>query len=141
MISWLFLMPLLRVVVAPIWSLWMSTTVKLTTPVEAYGEVLSEITFRKPVGKDLRKTGLPNKTTTNEDGVQVNHVDMEVMAKLMVLLGSVPMGAIDSLSMQDFLACSSAVSDFFGQSEAPTKTSSTGSTISHGNGSAIQKPS
>lgn len=115
------------------------STVKLTTPIEAYGEKVTEITFRAPVGKDLRKTGLPNKMTIN-DGVQENHIDMEVMAKLMELLGSIPASAVDALSMTDFLKCSEAVSDFFGQSGAPA-TSLNGTTMSPGSGGSIPKPS
>jgi Phage tail assembly chaperone proteins, E, or 41 or 14 len=117
----------------------MTTTVKLTTPVEAYGDQITEITFRPPTGKDIRKTGLPN-NTVQEEGVTVSRVDMEAIAKLIILLGNVPSGTVDAMTIVDYMACAKAVSDFFGTSEE-TKTSSRDITTSPGSGASTRKKS
>jgi hypothetical protein len=47
---------------------------------------------------------------------------MEAIAKLIILLGNVPSGTVDAMTIVDYMACAKAVSDFFGTSEE-TKTS------------------
>jgi hypothetical protein len=108
--------------------------VKLTQPVDAYGETLHELTFREPTGKDIRKTGIPQKSS-EEDGVTYTHTDMDVVGKLIVVLGNVPPGTVDKLCLSDFLACSRAINRFFGLAVV-TETSSEDSTTSPGDGSA-----
>jgi hypothetical protein len=101
------------------------TVVKLTKPVDAYGDQIHEITFRPPTGKDIRKTGLPSMATT-EDGITTTRTDMEAMAKLVVVLGNVPLSTFDAMALPDIMKCSETIMSFFTES-GEIKTSSTDS--------------
>jgi hypothetical protein len=102
------------------------TIIKLTKPIEAYGEKVTEINLREPTGADLQKTGAPFKTS-EEEGITFQHIDMAIVGKLIVQLGNLPAGSVGTLSLPDFLACSRAINAFFGVSAA-TPTSSIDST-------------
>jgi hypothetical protein len=103
------------------------TVVKLNKPVNAYGDPITEVTIRAPTGKDIRKTGLPHTAVKQDDGTIVNRVDMEAMAKLIVLLGNIPMSSVDEMSYADLMLCAGAVSAFL-EDSPETSTSSTDTT-------------
>lgn len=118
------------------------TTVTLKHPVEAYGETVTTLTFRPPIGKDIRKCGMLFYVEEGDDAVSKarNHVDMDAAAQYMVLLGNVPPSTIDNLNRLDFMECLKAITGFFGEPDGPT-ISLPDTTTSRGNGSSIPKPS
>lgn len=91
-------------------------TVKLTEPIMAHGEKMTELTIRAPTGKDARIHGVP---------YQVGHggaliIDGDAMSRLLVDLCQVPLSSIDSLSFQDWNAAMQAVLGFTGPAQAET---------------------
>jgi Phage tail assembly chaperone proteins, E, or 41 or 14 len=102
------------------------TTIKLQTPVEAYGEKVHEITLREPTGKDIRKAGVPFRSWQDENGTTYNGADPQAVATLVALMGNIPPSAVDQLSAPDWLACMEGVTSYFnradGQAESTTAT-------------------
>jgi Phage tail assembly chaperone proteins, E, or 41 or 14 len=114
--------------------------VKLKQPIEAYGDTVTEITFREPTGKDIRKCGVMFKSWTDESGVVCNGADAEAVARSISHLGNLPMGAVDALSAHDFMECMQAVTSFFSDADGPD-TRLTGFMTSPGNGALSPKAS
>ena len=74
-------------------------TVSLRFPVEAHGETIDAITFRRPTGGDLIAC----------DGLG----EIAMSAKLIERCGNVPPSTIKALDALDFGACAEAVAGFF----------------------------
>lgn len=114
-------------------------TVWLAKPVDAYGDPIDKLTFRPPIGKDMRLCGLPFKLFT-EDDRQYQAIDAKVILAFAARLGNVPPSTIDALSYEDTEAVMEAVTSFFARKESPA-TSSTVITMSPGDGVEILSPS
>lgn len=85
----------------------MPVTIRLSTPLPgeaAFGDPVTEITLRDPVGRDVRDFGFP---------VRDNQMDEKRMAAWIAGLAALPPSAVDAMSLQDWMACAMAVSDFF----------------------------
>ncbi|MBR0677948.1 phage tail assembly protein [Roseomonas alkaliterrae] len=93
----------------------MNVRIPLSTPIEAHGETLSEITLREPTGRDLRLCGLPYRIAM-ETGEAT--IDAPAMAKMIAALAAIPPSAVDRLSAEDWQAAMGAVLGFFGKAEA-----------------------
>lgn len=81
--------------------------VKLTDPVQAHGREITELTFRRPVAKDLR--------AFDKGG------EIAGMIELIASLTGLPVSTIESLSVQDFTACSEVVGGFLDSGRATGK--------------------
>jgi hypothetical protein len=115
------------------------TTVKLQDPIDAYGEKVHEITFRPPTGKDIRKSGVPFRSWTDENGTAYNGADPQSIATLVSLMGNIPPSAVDQLSAPDWLTCMEGVMAFFNRPDAgQTQESTTDIGTSSGGSSAIR---
>jgi hypothetical protein len=92
-----------------------AVTIKLSKPVAAHGEDVSELTFRDPVPEDIMQIGTPTLLIPSSDGETVG---IEIRAKLVgqyiSRLGSIPMSSVKALSISDFMQCQGAVMGFFG---------------------------
>ena len=93
----------------------MNVRIPLSTPIEAHGETLSEITLREPTGRDLRLCGLPYRISM-ETGEAT--IDASAMAKMISALAAVPPSTVDRLSAEDWQAAMGAVLGFFGKAAA-----------------------
>lgn len=89
----------------------MSVTVKLTAPIEAHGDTLSELTLRRPNGKDIRLTGMPFRMSSSDESIIT---DAAVVHRYIANLAGIPPSAVDKLSPVDFFAAMGAVLGFFG---------------------------
>lgn len=98
-------------------------TIKLSKPVKAHGEEVSELTLREPTTKDVRELGFPYAVALSEQNRIV--FDAAVVAKYLVKLAGVPLSSIDQLSLPDFQALQGVVQGFFGHSEADGEQSET----------------
>jgi hypothetical protein len=98
------------------------TTLKLRMAIKEGAKELTELTFRKPVGKDVRQCGMPTKVEVTAAGGQIHHVDTEAAARLMSVLAAVPPSTIDQMDAVDFTEAVQIVAGFFN----PPATSSTG---------------
>lgn len=91
-------------------------TIKLTKPVTAHGQEVGELTLREPTTKDVRELGFPY--AIDIEGQSRLIFDANVVAKYVVKLAGIPMGAVDQLQLSDFQVLQGAVQSFFGRSEA-----------------------
>jgi hypothetical protein len=80
---------------------------KLTEPVQAHGREVTELTFRKPVAKDLRAF---------DKGGEIAGT-IEFVASLT----GQPVSTIESLCVSDFQACGKVVEGFLGDGHATGK--------------------
>lgn len=89
-------------------------TIALARPIQAHGEEVRQLTFRRVTAKDIRLLGLP--FTFSKDGASAP--DTAVIARYIVTLAGIPSSSVDQLEPLDFLAGMGAVMDFFGSAKA-----------------------
>ena len=85
--------------------------VRLTTPIEAHGDMITELTLRKPNGKDIRVTGMPFRMGVSDESIIT---DAAVVHRYIANLGGIPPSAVDKLSPVDFCTAMEVVLGFFG---------------------------
>ena len=87
-------------------------TIDLNTPVQAHGETLKKMTFRRPTGGDLIAIG-------DHYPININYQTGEVlpnapaMGEMMTILAAVPMSTIKQMDSDDFATCAWALMGFF----------------------------
>lgn len=98
--------------------------ITLSRDYDAYGDRFRSILFRLPNAGDLRKCGYPLKVTYDDAG-KVTHSEPvpDSIAKYVVAIGTaqkldggttpIPEASVNSLSLEDFDRCTSAVLRFF----------------------------
>jgi hypothetical protein len=86
--------------------------IDLTTPVQAYGETVKQLKFRRPTGGDIMAMGdgypividwATGKVTPNP----------KVMGEMMSTLAAVPPSTIKALDAEDWSTCAHALMGFF----------------------------
>ncbi|MGC2415895.1 MAG: phage tail assembly protein [Stellaceae bacterium] len=75
-----------------------SVTIRLTKPIRAHGETLSELTLRPPTVKELRSAGSPFKGS----GTGAIAPDYEACANLLSMICAIPHPSVDELAARDF---------------------------------------
>lgn len=89
------------------------TPVKLSKPITANGEEVSELQFRDPTGEDVINYGLP--MMFNEDGM--TDIKMNVVAKYVQKLASIPLSSVRQIAPSDMAVLAVTVAGFFGEPE------------------------
>lgn len=86
--------------------------IKLAVPVQAHGETLSEMKFRRPTGKDIMAIGddYPIHIDWSTGQVRPNP---PAMGQMMSLLAVVPPSTIASMDAEDWSTCAHALMGFF----------------------------
>lgn len=88
---------------------WEPVTVRLSRPIQAHGEEVTELTLREPTIGDL-------------DGVQVTitgdgcTIDLGAVARVAAGMAGVPPSAVRAISIRDLPALARPVFDFLGES-------------------------
>lgn len=100
---------------------------KLSKPIQAHGETLTELTFREPNGGDLLQCGFPFKTEMAASN-PIRHVDMEVIGRYISSLAGIPPISVKQLSLIDGTRAMGVVLDFFTNSETRNGSSNSTST-------------
>ena len=92
--------------------------IKLSKPIQAHGEMVSELSFREPTGLDIELVGVPVHFTwvagdnvASDGGVQV--VYSKNMGMMLSHLAAVPPSSIKMLAAKDWIKCAMAVQSFF----------------------------
>ena len=98
-------------------------TVPLSKPVKAHGEDVTELVLREPTVSDTLDLGMPFAIDASGESSEIVF-RTSVIARYAVRLANVPMGAIKSLAMDDWLAVQGAVQGFFGRSDDAASSSS-----------------
>jgi hypothetical protein len=85
--------------------------VDLITPVQAHGETIKQLKFRRPTGGDIMAmtTGYPININWQSGEITVNPPVMGDMS----LLASVPPSTIKSMDAEDWSTCAYALMRFF----------------------------
>jgi hypothetical protein len=113
------------------------SSLTLLVPIQAYGETVTKLEFRDPIGKDLRICGFPFKFEAGEaESAGYSHPNAQAIHALIARLSNIPPSAVDTLCLADFAACMEIVTSFFGQGKSPS-TLSIDTTTSPGNGGGI----
>lgn len=92
-----------------------SVTLTLVEPIMANGEMVSELTFRRPTAGDIIQTGgNPVLLDMNSlDPAATIRFDAKLMAEMLSRLAGVPPSTIARMDANDFSAACWRVSDFF----------------------------
>jgi len=100
-----------------------SVTVTLSVPIIAYGETVSELTFRRPVGKDQIEIGNPVIFDPMFDPPRMTH-DAKIMAAMMrrLVKGNIPITSFEQMDCNDMTNCWWALTRFF----TPMRAANTG---------------
>lgn len=93
---------------------------KLSAPIEAHGESITELTLRRPTVQEVRTIkALPYKIDKNEDV----SLDMDVAAKYIAVCGGIPPTSVNQLDLADLNSLSWEVAGFFmSAASAPSTT-------------------
>lgn len=86
-------------------------TVELKIPVQAHGDTLKKITFRRPTGGDLMTLG--GDYPINIDSMGYPRPNPMAMGLMMSTLASVPPSTIKSMDAKDWVVCAYALVNFF----------------------------
>src|SRR5262245_965202 len=86
--------------------------IDLTTPVQAHGEQIKQLKFRRPTGADIMAMGEGYPFVINWSTGQVTP-NPRVMGDMMSLLANVPPSTIKSLDAEDWSTCAHALMGFF----------------------------
>lgn len=94
----------------------MSEPIKLSGPIEAHGEQVSELTVRRPTVQEVRAIkALPYKIGKDEEVT----LDTEVAAKYIAVCAGIPPSSVNQLELTDFNELCWEVAGFFMKSVSP----------------------
>ncbi|WP_211238056.1 phage tail assembly protein [Derxia gummosa] len=99
------------------------TIIPLESPVTIGDDTITELSLRRPSGKDVRELGFPYRLTAIGDVA----IDAGIACKYASRLAAVPPSTIDALDPVDISTLAQTVLGFFMASAAPTPTSPQGS--------------
>ena len=87
-------------------------TIELQTPVQAHGEMVKKLTFRRPTGADIMALveGYPININWQTGQITPNP---PVMGQMMSTLAQVPPSTIKALDAEDWSTCAHALMGFF----------------------------
>jgi hypothetical protein len=86
--------------------------IDLVTPVQAHGEMLKQMKFRRPTGGDIMEMGNGYPININWETGQVTP-NPAVMGAMMARLATVPPSTIKALDAEDWSTCAHALMGFF----------------------------
>lgn len=90
------------------------SVIKLSKPIEAHGEQVSELTLREPTTADVIEHGQPFLVVLSDDGSAIE-IRTKIVSRYISLLAGIPMSSVKELPLTDFSKCQGAVMGFFGQ--------------------------
>jgi len=97
-----------------------SAVVKLSKPIKAHGEEITEITLREPAVEDVLELGHPFLVVQDDSSKSAVELRPKVIAEYVVRLAKVPMSTVKMMTIKDLFACQAAVMGFFGQGDGET---------------------
>lgn len=95
----------------------MENEVILTTPIQAHGEEVSKLTFRKPTVKDLNKLGQPFTMLIAGESQEIK-TNTAAVSNYIVALANIPMSSVLQLELEDWQNCWTMILSFFGASRS-----------------------
>lgn len=107
-------------------------TFKLSKPIKAHGDEITELVLSEPTAKDVRELGYPFMAMPGANGVAEPKLYPDIGAKYISRLAKIPMSSVDQLTPGDLFVLHSEVCGFFEVGEATNSKSA--STTSPGSG-------
>ncbi|MCK9389763.1 MAG: phage tail assembly protein [Sulfuritalea sp.] len=89
-------------------------SIKLSKPIKAHGEEISEIELREPTGADVMELGYPYLLIIGEDDAQAMELRPKVVCRYVAKLGKIPPSSLNEVSPADFGQMTGVVMGFFG---------------------------
>ena len=86
---------------------------KLSKPIQAHGQEVTDLNFREPTGSDITRDGFPFKIENG--GVRV--IDTQAVSRLISSLASIPPSSVGALSIVDYSRAMGEVMGFFADME------------------------
>lgn len=99
-------------------------TVRLSKPIKAHNEELTELTLREPTGDDVIEIGYPYLIMMPEGTVAGIDIRPRVIYNYIARLGGIPLSSAKQVSLKDMAVLQAHIMDFFGEGEPGTLTSS-----------------
>lgn len=115
-------------------------TLRLSRPVQAHGELVTELHFREPTGNDAWECGLPIKWSQDNEMV----LGMPSMMQLASRMAAVPLSTLKAMPLSDLMKVVGVITSFLGGPDAAATgdtDQSSGPLTSHGSGEPIPLPS
>lgn len=100
--------------------------IKLTRPIEALGEEITELKLREPEMEDLEKCGDPMIIIPDEssvDGVSIKF-NTAVITALIARLADIPRGSVRKMCIADYSTTRGVILNFFGEAGEQPPTAS-----------------
>lgn len=91
--------------------------IKLSKPITAHGEEVTELDLREPTGRDVQDIGFPYLIIMSDDGSAIQ-IQVKTVGKYVSKLASIPPNAVDQLCAADLSTLSGVVLGFFGMQAA-----------------------
>lgn len=88
----------------------MTITIQLSTPIQAHGEPLTELTLRRPTTRECRQIGQLPYRIEKDESVGLN---LDIAAKYIVVCAEIPSSSVDQLDVTDLNAAAWALAGFF----------------------------
>lgn len=88
--------------------------IKLSKPIKAHGEEITEIDLREPTGEDVIALGYPYLIIIGDADEQAMELRPKVIARYVSRLGGIPPSSLNSVSPADFSGMTGVVMSFFG---------------------------
>lgn len=90
-------------------------TIKLSKPIRAHGEEITEIELREPTGADVMELGFPYLLIISESAEgQAMELRPKVIGRYVAKLGKIPPSSLNEISPADFGEMTGVVLSFFG---------------------------
>ena len=83
--------------------------VRLSVPIPVMGEMIKELTLRRPTGLDLMEIGMP--VVFDQSGAMVHNYS--IVGAMINRLGSIPPGSVQKMDSQDMVKAALKMTGFF----------------------------
>lgn len=94
----------------------MSEVIKLSAPIKAHDEDVTELSLRRPTVQEVRAIkSLPYKIDQNDE----ISLDMDTCAKYIAVCAGIPASSVNQLDLSDLHTASWVVARFFMKAESP----------------------
>lgn len=107
-------------------------TLKLTKPIQAHGQTISELTFRELTGDDLMKAGSYPVRFTTEGGNTVRTFDAQAISTLISRLAQVPPSSVGQMRAADWSVAMGIVLAFLADSTPDSSSTDISSSPGYG---------
>jgi hypothetical protein len=98
------------------------TIFKLSKPIKAHGQELSELQLREPTGDDVEKLGFPYVVTPKSNGETTIEIRAHLIYQYISRLAGIPKESAKQVSLGDLSLLSGLVISFFGESTQEQET-------------------